>query len=511
MKTILFITINILLLALLGTAASAKDMISIDNREIIVCPAVPNILVQPTFLETGCFKTSIDTLDPQKTAIWVKTNLNIPVEMLNNKHPYSVYVSGKTSSRAYLNGQLIGQNGTPSVDADDEFPGKIDASFYVKPSLIKVGSSELVLLMSSHHGLLRLASPINFIGFGVYAAPSQYILRHIWLSFIPLGALVLGALYFAVSCFAPYNRQNNVLFLLMSTIAASQLIIELSRAIFSYSYPFHDIRLLIIVFLSFSFGSCLLLYIAVRFTKKLKIKWTVLGISLSLIAIIMVPGFDGKTALAILIPSLISTTIIAILTVKQPIKEHWIYLVVFISFSLIIIFNLTRFHDLFFYYFITVMLGFLFVQQALKLSKEQFKRKEEEKQVAKLQFKLEQNLQATTPNNITISSAGKIELIPTNEISFCKAAGDYVEIIMKDKKERLFSGNLKELHGLLPSTFLRVHRSYIVNMDYIVSLESDTGHKNRTTSGSGLLLLKDDREVPVSRRIMPKVRNAISQ
>lgn len=491
----------------------AVSIISIDINEVVICPAQLNKTEPPLFTEPECFKTEATNIDPQNTAIWVKTKLSIPQQMLDNKRPHSVFVSGKTSSEVYFNGQLLGNNGTPSLSANDEFPGKIDTMFYVQPDLIKQQSNEVVLFLSSHHGFLNLKSPVNFVGFGIYSDPAFFIQRYIWQSFIPLGALVLGILYFGVSCFSPYQRRTNVLFLLMSFIGASQLSIELSRAIFSYSYPFQDIRLLLIVSLSMGFGLCLLVYITTKFlpdNRRNRNIWIFSGAVQTLATVILVPGFDSKTATAIFVPSLGSTLIIAIQAIKLKTRELWIYLGFFVFLTMTIVFNLNQFHDLFFYYIITGALCFLFIQQALKLNKEQTRRKAEQLQITKLQFKLDQNEQKTQPGKIKINSSGKIELISTDKIIYCKASGDYVEVNLKNDKQLLYSGNLKELEKQLPAIFSRVHRSYVVNMDLIVSLKSTLSNNQKGSSGSGLLLLENGNEVPVSRRIMPTVRNAIN-
>lgn len=502
--------IGLIAMSFLSQNLFAANIISIETDEVIICPAKPEQTAPPLFIEPECYKTHAGNINPQNTAIWVSTILNIPQHMLDNKRPHSVFISGKTSSEIYFNGHLIGQNGTPSLSAIDEFPGKIDAMFYVQPQLIKEKSNELVLLLSSHHGFLDLKSPVNFIGFGVYADPTFYIQSNIWQSFIPLGALILGVLYFGVSCFSPHQRQTNILFLLMSFFAASQLFIELSRALFSYSYPFQEFRLLLIVSLSLAFGLCLLVYITAKFPPKNKNVWISSGGAIALIAVILIPGFDSKTTIAIFIPSLISTLIIASQTIELKTKELWTYLGFFTFITITIVFNLDQFHDLFFYYIITGALCFLFIQQALKLNKEQSERKFEQQQVAKLQFKLDQNEQKSRPEKIKINSSGKIELISTDKIIYCKASGDYVEVNIKNNKQLLFSGNLKELEKQLPATFSRVHRSYVVNMDLIVSLKSSVSTNKNVSSGGGLLLLENGSEVPVSRRIMPTVRNAIN-
>ena len=64
---------------------------------------------------------------------------------------------------------------------------------------------------------------------------------------------------------------------------------------------------------------------------------------------------------------------------------------------------------------------------------------------------------------------------------------------------------------MLPSTFLRVHRSYLVNMDFIRALNSKSLLSNTKTTGGGFLQLGECLEVPVSRRIIPTVREFLQQ
>ena len=182
----------------------------------------------------------------------------------------------------------------------------------------------------------------------------------------------------------------------------------------------------------------------------------------------------------------------------------------FVLFSITILLTLTTFHDVLFYYIITGVLIFLFILQARKLNQEQKDKEAEQALVAKLQFKLEQNQQQTKPTTIKITSAGKIENISTDQVVYCKASGDYVEMNLKDSQQRLFTGSLKELESTLPNTFLRVHRSYLVNVEFIRSLNTKS-LKLTETSAAGFLQLHDTMEVPVSRRIMPTVRNYIKQ
>ena len=106
------------------------------------------------------------------------------------------------------------------------------------------------------------------------------------------------------------------------------------------------------------------------------------------------------------------------------------------------------------------------------------------------------------PQKIKIIDSGKIVLVPVDQITHCSAADDYVELHFADGKTRLHSGSLNELEAALPSAFLRVHRSHIVNTAYVESLQ-------RESSGVGVLRINSGAVIPVSRRIMPTVRRAM--
>lgn len=56
----------------------------------------------------------------------------------------------------------------------------------------------------------------------------------------------------------------------------------------------------------------------------------------------------------------------------------------------------------------------------------------------------------------------------------------------------------QQLELALPSIFVKTHRSYLTNLNEVVSLESDNNQSN--------LKLTNGASVPVSRRLVPSVR-----
>jgi DNA-binding LytR/AlgR family response regulator len=89
---------------------------------------------------------------------------------------------------------------------------------------------------------------------------------------------------------------------------------------------------------------------------------------------------------------------------------------------------------------------------------------------------------------------------------YCKGAGDYVEVV-KTNETILHSGSLNALLNSLPESFIKVHRSYVVNAKYIAQL-------TRLPSGTGEItlshMLKQNVEkIPVSRRLLPALKTSL--
>lgn len=71
---------------------------------------------------------------------------------------------------------------------------------------------------------------------------------------------------------------------------------------------------------------------------------------------------------------------------------------------------------------------------------------------------------------LVIKDGSKIEIIPFDEISHLEAEGDYVWVYTA-KTKYLKQKTLKAFEELFPDNFLRVHRSYLVNVSFIEKLD----------------------------------------
>ena len=497
-----FISAVIFAILLFGffNANSKAQMITPDQK-IVTCPSSPDSNELPNFSATNCYESTLATIDPQNKEIWIQLKLQVDNNYLEQTVPMALYINGKTSSLAYLNGNYIGGNGNPGSSGSTESPGFMDAVFFIDKSQIQQGENQLILKMSSHHGFFKLARPISSIRISSYRNPTHEILRHYWLSLLPFGVFVISALFLGILSRKHVNKAPLLFLVLMSLFAACQLLIETSRGFWQYPYPFHDTRLLLIVCFSFGFGMNLLAYVAHKFSTKRLWSYITGGFVVSLAVIYYARGFDLKASLGILIPSLIATIVCVIAMVNKKPQAGRMALVLLI-FSVFFILDISRFLDSYFYYVVAILMLILIAQQAIDFASEKEKRLLEKARADQLQLIIDQNNEEVARSTIKIIGAGTVEKISINQIAYCKGAGDYVELVLLDKSNILHNTSLRELESTLPNTFLKVHRSYIVNTAQITSLE-------RVASGTGKLLLSNGLNVPVSRRIMPHVRQKL--
>lgn len=101
------------------------------------------------------------------------------------------------------------------------------------------------------------------------------------------------------------------------------------------------------------------------------------------------------------------------------------------------------------------------------------------------------NLRETTSKLLCIPVQGGSEFVPVEEIIYLEADGSYVNVVCVNGRNRVVSKNLKyfenTLNGL--TQFVRTHRSFIVNMDYLFF------HSKSESN----ILLKNGIKIPVSR------------
>lgn len=102
-------------------------------------------------------------------------------------------------------------------------------------------------------------------------------------------------------------------------------------------------------------------------------------------------------------------------------------------------------------------------------------------------------------DRVLIRDGAKVHVIVSARIDYIEAQDDYISI-RSEGKSYLKSQTLAELEAQLdPAKFLRVHRSYLLNIDGIRRIEA-------ATKDSHVAILRDETRIPVSKAGYQKLR-----
>lgn len=105
---------------------------------------------------------------------------------------------------------------------------------------------------------------------------------------------------------------------------------------------------------------------------------------------------------------------------------------------------------------------------------------------------LHRNLFTSSPPRIGLPVDGKVEFAEADKMVRCQGESNYTHIWFETGRHLLVAKTLAEFEELLGDFgFFRVHKSHLVNVNYIVSLRSGI---------NACLILKTGEEIPVSRR-----------
>ncbi|MFA5619548.1 MAG: LytTR family DNA-binding domain-containing protein [Weeksellaceae bacterium] len=94
-------------------------------------------------------------------------------------------------------------------------------------------------------------------------------------------------------------------------------------------------------------------------------------------------------------------------------------------------------------------------------------------------------------SKISVPVSDGYEFIEVDKIMYCQGQSNYTNIFLADKSKVLISKTLKEVETTLkPFLFLRVHRSYLLNPNYMKKFSRNDG---------GYIIMEDEQIIPISR------------
>ncbi len=93
---------------------------------------------------------------------------------------------------------------------------------------------------------------------------------------------------------------------------------------------------------------------------------------------------------------------------------------------------------------------------------------------------------------VLVRDGSRVHMLPVEKIEYVQAQDDYI-CLRCEGKEYLKEQTLGELETSLdPAKFVRIHRSFLLNLDRLARVELDE-RENRVA------ILRDDRRLPISR------------
>src|SRR5882762_6380909 len=105
-------------------------------------------------------------------------------------------------------------------------------------------------------------------------------------------------------------------------------------------------------------------------------------------------------------------------------------------------------------------------------------------------------------SHVFVQKSEKLFNLPVEEIIFLEASGDYTVITTKNDQFVSSSGIGKLEEILNPDTFIRVHRSTIINLNYLKEIE-------RHFNGGMVVKMQNGKSFPVSRTYAKLIRKKV--
>lgn len=487
-------------------AVAALAYLPSSFGQAIECPATHSDIDEVDFSGPLCRDIVLSDYVMASPVVWIKIPLDM-LEVSSVQHlPMGLFISGNMSLNAFINNQPIGSKGHPASDESHELAGPFDWVGYIEPDILTSHENTLTLYVSSHANLLGGLGNFNRIYVGSFGNTTDAYNKHYAPSLIPLGAMLIALSYMLSQRVGRSNSSVSLILAILVCVAILQLIIEVSRGVYAYQYWLHLPRLYLITFCSFVFGQCLLLY-SIRHPLQRHTK-LIMAVSIvtTLFAQSLTNNYDLQAVLAFQVPTAIGVLVMLWIKLRpsmtSSIQHINFILMLFTLCVLVTLLTPNEFLDSYVYYFIAILILALTHLESDKKHQLENMLRDTKQQANRLELALSIASKNGDEDTIKVKSAGQVNVILVNNIFFCKAAGDYVELVCCDKT-LLYSGSLQQLQDELPASFLKVHRSYLVNAKYIVGIK-------RKASGNGELQLSNEAKVPVSRALFAEIRQAVS-
>ena len=103
---------------------------------------------------------------------------------------------------------------------------------------------------------------------------------------------------------------------------------------------------------------------------------------------------------------------------------------------------------------------------------------------------------------IAVKKSGRIVPIPIAQMVYVQADGHYTQLFLSHQQKVISDHSLEKLLMLLPQSFIRVHRSYLVHLPSIAEIRKYPGSKAE-------LVLKNGTVLPIGRSRLKEIEERV--
>ncbi|WP_163862477.1 histidine kinase [Myxococcus eversor] len=245
---------------------------------------------------------------------WLRTQVDVPPREEGAPTP-ALALSVLGSWEAWWDGRPLGRNGQVGRTPSEEVPGRVDVQLPLPPDLSAPGPHVLTMRVSAHQLGFQPVGTIHRLQVGEAASLAQTRMLGMVPALCMLGALVLMGLYHLARVRLAHGGLATLLLGVLCLSAAALVLLEAWRGLANYPYPQHAVRLRLQAAAVLAVAALLPATVHAAFGEPRRwLRW--LGLGLGLLSLVFVPGFDGKSSIA-LGASLVVSTALAVLAWRR--------------------------------------------------------------------------------------------------------------------------------------------------------------------------------------------------
>ena len=214
-------------------------------------------------------------------------------------------LSLRAASQLRWNGQPLAANGIVGRSKKEEQPGLIDIVRVLPPSG-RAGADELIVLASSHHQWLRMHTADTVLRVVPVGWPPLQRAGSWLIVAFAAGALGAACLYFLVVQRGQPRGHGAALLLALGAVGLALPVVEAWRPLFGYPYPWHGLRMCVLLALHVAAAVLLPAYLARRFEVGVPVPACIAYLAVLAGIVALLPSFDARGAMILLLSLLAS-------------------------------------------------------------------------------------------------------------------------------------------------------------------------------------------------------------